>query len=389
MHAEGGLQRRVLVEVVQHDVGVGVALQGDDEPRDPAGRVVLHVADPGEVARLDGVRDLHLDTGHRGLIGDLRDDDLVRPRARLCDLGHGAHLHRAPARPVGVDQAGSPEDEGSCGKVGALYEAHELVGGGLGVLEEVQRRLDDLAEVVGRDVRRHADGDALGTVHQQVREPGRQDDGLNLVAVVVGNEVDGALVDPVEQGERKRGQPALRVPHGGRPGIGSRSAEVAVPVDERVPQAEILGHAGEGVVDRHVAVRMEAAHDIAHHLGALGVRTIRPEPGVGHPVEDATVHRLQAVPHVGKRSRHDDGHRVLEEGALHLLLDLDRLDRSDHRSVVVAITRCTRVVAVASCHEPNCLRYSPFGMCARRVFPPGSAENQMSRKRTSFAWVWI
>ena len=41
VHAEARLQRRVLVEVVQHDVGVGVALQGDDEPGRSSGRVVL------------------------------------------------------------------------------------------------------------------------------------------------------------------------------------------------------------------------------------------------------------------------------------------------------------------------------------------------------------
>ena len=39
------------------------------------------------------------------------------------------------------------------------------------------------------------------------------------------------------------------------------------------------------------------------------------------------VHGLEPVAHVGQRPRHDDGHGVLEERALHLLLDLDGLDR--------------------------------------------------------------
>ena len=37
--------------------------------------------------------------------------------------------------------------------------------------------------------------------------------------------------------------------------------------------------------------------------------------------------RLEAVAHVGQGPLHDDPHGVLQEGALHLLLDLDRLDR--------------------------------------------------------------
>src|ERR1700680_1020711 len=46
-----------------------------------------------------------------------------------------------------------------------------------------------------------------------------------------------------------------------------------------------------------------------------------------HRVQDPTVHGLEPVAHVGQRPRHDDGHGVLEERALHLLLDLDGLDR--------------------------------------------------------------
>ena len=37
--------------------------------------------------------------------------------------------------------------------------------------------VDDLAEIVRRDVGRHADGDAAGAVDQQVREARRQDRG--------------------------------------------------------------------------------------------------------------------------------------------------------------------------------------------------------------------
>ena len=49
-----------------------------------------------------------------------------------------------------------------------------------------------------------------------------------------------------------------------------------------------------------------------------------PEPL--HGVEDAPVHGLQAVAHVGERARDDDAHRVFEVGALHLLGDGDGAD---------------------------------------------------------------
>ena len=43
-------------------------------------------------------------------------------------------------------------------------------------------------------------------------------------------------------------------------------------------------------------------------------------------IEAAAV--LNMAARVGKGTRHDDGHRVIEEGAFHLLLDLDGLDRA-------------------------------------------------------------
>ena len=44
------------------------------------------------------------------------------------------------------------------------------------------------------------------------------------------------------------------------------------------------------------------------------------------------MHGLEAVARVGQRPLDDDRHRVVEEGALHLLLELDRLDRTEPRT---------------------------------------------------------
>jgi hypothetical protein len=48
-----------------------------------------------------------------------------------------------------------------------------------------------------------------------------------------------------------------------------------------------------------------------------------------HVPEDPAVHRLEAVAHVGQRTRHDDRHGVVEEGPLHLVFDLDGLDQPE------------------------------------------------------------
>ena len=329
--AEARLQRCVLVEIVEHDIGVRVALDGDDDPRRVAGGEVLSGVDAGEVARLHGLAHPLQDDLGRGLVRDLGDDDLALAVPRLLDLGNRPHLHRASPGPVGVEDARPAEDESAGREVGALHEAHQLVRSGIAILEHVQDGVDHLAEVVRRDVRRHADGDALRPVDQQVGETCRQHDRLGRCAVVVRHRVDGLLVDAGEHLHRERGETALRVSGGRWPHGRAGGAEVAVALDERVPEAEFLHHPGEGVVDRQVAVRVEGLHDLPDDRRALHEGPVGPEVLLVHGIEDPSMDRLQPVPHVREGPLDDDRHGVLEERALHLHLDLDR-HHSDRRA---------------------------------------------------------
>ena len=149
---------------------------------------------------------------------------------------------------------------------------------------------------------------------------------LLVLAVVVGLEVDGVLVDvraasPWPAASSR----ALGVPHGGGRVV-ARRAEVALAVDQRVAQRPRLGQPDEGVVDRRVAVRVVVAHHVADDAGALDVAAVGPEAAVVHRVQDPAVHRLEPVADVGQRAADDDAHRVVEVAALHLALEVDRLD---------------------------------------------------------------
>jgi hypothetical protein len=325
--SEARLHRRVLVEVVEDDVGIGVPLELDHETRLPTGGVVLGPADSVELPAVNKVGDLLLDDLDRRLVREFGDDD-PRGSTRLFDLGHRPHLHGPLTGPVGVEDPLATEDGGSRREVGALHELHQIVRRRLGILDDVQGGVDHLAQVVGRNVGGHAHGDALRAVDKEVGEAGGQDHRLFVGPVVVGDEVHRLLVDAGQQLERQRGQPAFGVAHGRRSFVRPGAPEVAVAVDERVAQAEVLDHPDQRVVDGHVTVRVIGPHDLAHHLGALGVGSVRPQVLAVHRVQDPTVDRLQPVADVGKSPRHDHGHRVLEERALHLLLDLDGLDRS-------------------------------------------------------------
>ena len=111
-----------------------------------------------------------------------------------------------------------------------------------GLSISVTMRVDDLAEVVRRDVRRHPDRDAGAAVDEQVREPGRQDERLALRLVVVRAEVDGVGVELAQHLLGELREARLGVAHRGRRIVVDR-AEVALAVDERIAQRERLRHA--------------------------------------------------------------------------------------------------------------------------------------------------
>ena len=82
------------------------------------------------------------------LVGQLGDDDLGAALGVLHDLGLGPHLDGAPAGAVGVHDARPAEDQGPGREVRALDEVHQVVGGGVGVVDQVEGGVDDLAQVV-------------------------------------------------------------------------------------------------------------------------------------------------------------------------------------------------------------------------------------------------
>ncbi len=290
---------------------------------------------PAELALLDQVGDPLGQVVGVDRVGQLGDDQDGAATRVLVDVDDGAHPDRAAAGAVGLLDRGGADDEAAGREVRALDDADQRVERlglvGLVVIEAPVHGRGDLAQVVRRDVGRHADRDAGAAVDQQVGDPRGQDRGLLRAAVVVRDEVDGVLVDVPQHLHGQRVEPRLGVSHGGRRVV-ARRAEVAVAVDQRIAQRPRLGHADQRVVDRGVAVRVELAHHVADDPRALHVAPVGPVAAVVHRVEDLAVHRLEAVADVGQRPPDDDAHRVVEVGPLHLDFDADRLDPGGDRS---------------------------------------------------------
>ncbi len=269
------------------------------------------------------------------LIGDFGDDDLLAiALAHVLDRGFGANLETAAACAEGVEDSLAAEDETAGGKVRALDDFHDLVELRFGMADQKDGGVDDFAQVVRRNVGRHADRDAGRSVDQKVGNARGKNFGLEFAFVVVGAEIDGFLVDVFEQRGGDAGEAGFGVPHG-RGRIAIDGTEIALAIDQRIAHGEILRHADERIVDRGVAVRVEFAEDFADDFGALAGGAVGRQTHFAHAEKNAAVDGFEAVADVGKGASHDHAHGVIDVRALHLVFDVD----VDIAVVVVAARR--------------------------------------------------
>ena len=162
----------------------------------------------------------------------------------------------------------------------------------------MQKGITEFTCVVRWNTRRHADGNAGSSVSQQVWKRRGQYNRLTFFAVVGIPEIDGILVDAIEQCFSNFREARFRVTHR-RGVIAVDVSEIPLSVYQRIPRRERLSEADQRVVDRLVAVRMILADDVADNPGALLEALVWIQPKLLHGIQQAPVNGFQAVANVG------------------------------------------------------------------------------------------
>ena len=151
------------------------------------------------------------------LIWQFGDHDRGSPARIFFYLNDSAHPDGAAAGSVGVVDPLRSDDQTVRREVWPLDPLADrgqrgfLVG--LVVFQAPVDGLGEFPEVVRRNVGGHADGDAAGSVGQQVREPARQNRWLLHAPVVVRDEIDCLLVNFAQHLHRERSEPCFGVTH--------------------------------------------------------------------------------------------------------------------------------------------------------------------------------
>ena len=355
--AERRLQLRVLVEVVEDDLADRVTLEVDDDAdvvldqlaalRESRGVLALllrvlgvatgQVADVADALDHLVLHELGHVTDHLRLVDRVRnlgDDDLFAPVLADDDLGLAADRHlAAPELVHRVDTVVSAHHRARR-EVRTLHELHEVIDRALlAVLHVVADAVAEFAEIVRRDVRRHAHGNARGTVQQEVRQLRREDRRLLQRLVEVRHHIDRVLLEIAQELLGRLLHAHFRVTHRRRR-IAVNRAEVAVTIDKRQAEREVLRQTDDRIVDGRVAVRVVLADHFTDDAGGLHVLAAVRVAEFVHREETAAVYRLEAVAHIRQRTTYDDAHRIVNVVTRHRIFDVDIFQRGRSSNIL-------------------------------------------------------
>ena len=223
----------------------------------------------------------------------------------------------APSGGVGGTDAAASHNDAPGGEVGSLDIFHQVRQLRLGIVQHADAGVDDLGQVMGRDIGRHTYCNAGGAVYQQIGETAGQHPGLLPGLVKVGVPVHGVLFNVPQQLLGDLGHPRLGVTVGSG-GVSINGAEVSVSVHQRIAHGKVLRQTDHCVIYGGISVGMIASQHVAHAGGGFLKGLVRGQVVLVHGVENAAVDRLHAVPHVRQGAPHNDAHGVLDVGLLHL-----------------------------------------------------------------------
>ena len=319
-HAHRILQLGIAEQLVPDDLRNGVLFQLDDDPHAGTVGLIPQVVNAVNALVLHQIRNALNEPCLVDHVGDLVHDDAVSP-LDLLKGGVGTEGQLCPSGGVCRPDGCSAHEDAPGGEIRPLDMLHQIVQGTVRIVDQGADAINDLPQIVGRNVGCHTHGNAHGAVHQQVREPGGQHHRLLEPVVVVGHEGYRVLADVRQHLHSDFRHSRFRITICRRR-ISVHGAEVAVAVHQRIPQREGLRQPHQCVIHGGVSVRMVPAQHGAHRIGAFSVCLVRGQSVFVEGVQDPAVYGLQPVPHIRQRPGHDHGHGIFDKGFFHFLFDI-------------------------------------------------------------------
>ena len=221
----------------------------------------------------------------------MNDDGVFARFLAVLNGGFRTDIKLAATCSVSITNSTSAIDDAARWEIGARQMLHQLLNGDVRFIEHRNGCVDDFRDIVWRYIRSHADGDTGAAIYQQIRNSGRENRRLFLRTIVVGDKVDGLLIDVRKQILSDLVHAHFGISHSCR-WITIYGTKVALSVDQHVAHAEWLRHTNHRIVNGGIAVRVVFTHNLTHHTRRFSVRAVVVVVLFVHGKQDATMHRF-------------------------------------------------------------------------------------------------
>ena len=285
------LQLGMLVQLIEDNVGIGIAAKLDDDTHPFAVAFVSKVGDAFYHFIANEFGDLFDKACFVDLIRDLCNDDAVFAVGHLFDVAFGTHLDRTAACHICLMDAVAAEDHGTRREIGTLKLRHELGDRDIGIVNFHDDRIDDLTHVVRRNIRCHTDCDTRRAVDEKARDLRREDARFGERFVIVRYEGNGIFLNIGKHCFCYARHTDFCITHCCRAVTVDRT-EVAVTVYEHIARREVLCQADGSIVYRSVTVRMVLTEYFPDDTRRFFVRLVRCHACFMHRVQDAAMYRF-------------------------------------------------------------------------------------------------
>ena len=129
------------------------------------------------------------------------------------DLAFRPTAYLASAGTISLPDSAHADDKAACREIRSGYIVHELVRLYFRIVNDRNRCVHDLSQVMRRDIRGHADRDSSRAVYEKVRKARRQRHRLHKRLVIVGIKIDRILIDIAKHFHRDLVHSRLGIPH--------------------------------------------------------------------------------------------------------------------------------------------------------------------------------
>ena len=305
-YAKGILQLGMLVQLIQHNVCVGILTKINADPHALTAGMIVQVCNSVNLLIADKFCDFLDQTCLIYQVWKLCNDNTGLAVWQGLDVGDCTNTDLAASGTVCFLDSPSSKNGGSSREIRTFYNVKKLLHGSFsllfnGIVNNFYHSINNLTKIVRRNVSSHTNGNTCGSIYQKVGETGRKNLWLSLGFIKVRLEINGIFVDVSKHLHGNLAETCLCISHSSG-AVTIHRAKVSVSVNQRIAERPVLCHIYKCSVDRAVTMRVIFTHGITNDTGTLTMGLVRTVVQFNHRVQHSTLYRLQTISYIWKCS---------------------------------------------------------------------------------------